>query len=58
LPVIGDATRIAEQLAQLSASGIDGVLLTWVDFQNGIRRFGAEVLPQLQSMNLRAPKPV
>lgn len=51
----GDARGLADQLAQISDAGIDGVLLTWVDFQTGIRRFGAEILPLLEARGLRVP---
>jgi alkanesulfonate monooxygenase SsuD/methylene tetrahydromethanopterin reductase-like flavin-dependent oxidoreductase (luciferase family) len=53
LPLIGDAASIADQMLQASEAGIDGFLLTWVDFQNGIRRFGAEVMPLLVRAGVR-----
>jgi alkanesulfonate monooxygenase SsuD/methylene tetrahydromethanopterin reductase-like flavin-dependent oxidoreductase (luciferase family) len=51
----GDAKGLADQLEQISAAGVDGVLLTWVDFQTGIRRFGTEILPILEARKLRHP---
>jgi alkanesulfonate monooxygenase SsuD/methylene tetrahydromethanopterin reductase-like flavin-dependent oxidoreductase (luciferase family) len=51
----GDAKGLADKLGQMSEAGVDGVLLTWVDFQNGIRRFGKEVLPLLEARKLREP---
>ena len=53
LPLVGDAGYIARQLQELSDQGIDGVLLTWIDYQNGIRRFGEEVLPLLAKSGAR-----
>jgi alkanesulfonate monooxygenase SsuD/methylene tetrahydromethanopterin reductase-like flavin-dependent oxidoreductase (luciferase family) len=53
-PLIGTADTIAERLQTLSAAGIEGVLLTWVDYDAGISDFTREVLPQLESAGLRA----
>ncbi len=53
--LLGPGERIAEQLVRLSACGLDGILLVWVDFQAGIRRFNREVLPLLEQAGLREP---
>lgn len=53
-PLIGDADRIATRLATVSASGLDGMLLTWFDYADGVRRFAAEVMPLLVQQGLRA----
>jgi alkanesulfonate monooxygenase SsuD/methylene tetrahydromethanopterin reductase-like flavin-dependent oxidoreductase (luciferase family) len=55
LPLVGCAATIADRLATLSAAGIDGVLLTWLDYASGLRRFTAEVLPLLEERALRGP---
>ncbi|WP_206020322.1 LLM class flavin-dependent oxidoreductase [Rhodovarius crocodyli] len=52
--LVGTAEDIAARLDQLSAAGLDGVLLTWVDFEDGLDRF-AEVMPLLEARGLRAP---
>ena len=52
--LVGTAQDIAARLDQLSAAGLDGVLLTWVDFVDGLRRF-AEVMPLLEARGLRRP---
>jgi alkanesulfonate monooxygenase SsuD/methylene tetrahydromethanopterin reductase-like flavin-dependent oxidoreductase (luciferase family) len=52
--LVGTAEDIAARLDQLSEAGLDGVLLTWVDFTDGLRRFG-EVMPLLEARGLRAP---
>ncbi len=54
-PLIGTAERIAERLRMLSDAGLDGVLLTWIDYDDGIRRFNRDVLPLLEQMELRQP---
>lgn len=55
--LVGTATDIAARLEVLSDAGLDGVLLTWVDFVDGLHRFIGAVLPQLVARGLRAPVP-
>jgi dimethylsulfone monooxygenase len=54
-PLVGTAEQISERLTLLSDAGLDGVLLTWVDYADGIARFNADVLPGLEQSGLRAP---
>jgi dimethylsulfone monooxygenase len=54
-PLVGTAERIAERLEMLSAAGIDGALLTWVDYDAGLDAFTADVLPRLERAGLRRP---
>ncbi len=54
-PLVGTAQSIAEELAAISRIGIDGVLLTWVDYVDGVERFTREVLPLLEQAELRKP---
>jgi FMNH2-dependent dimethyl sulfone monooxygenase len=53
--LLGPGEMIAERMVRLSRCGLDGVVLTWVDFQKGIRSFNAEVMPLLEQAGLRAP---
>ncbi len=52
-PLVGTAARIAETLKLLSDCGIDGALLTWGDYIDGLERFVADVLPLLEQEGLR-----
>jgi alkanesulfonate monooxygenase SsuD/methylene tetrahydromethanopterin reductase-like flavin-dependent oxidoreductase (luciferase family) len=54
-PLIGTAHSIAQQLAEISRVGIDGVIMTWVDYIDGLDRFNREVLPLLEQAGLRKP---
>jgi dimethylsulfone monooxygenase len=54
-PLIGSAQGLAEQLAAISRVGIDGVIMTWPDYINGVRRFAKDVLPLLEQAGLRKP---
>ena len=53
--LLGNATDIADAIIRLSGSGIDGILLNWVDPLDGIQRFNTGVLPLLEEAGLRAP---
>jgi alkanesulfonate monooxygenase SsuD/methylene tetrahydromethanopterin reductase-like flavin-dependent oxidoreductase (luciferase family) len=53
--LVGTAADIAERLQTLSDAGLDGVLLTWVDFVDGLQRFNRDVLPLLEQRGLRQP---
>ena len=52
-PLIGSAADIVARLELLSSSGIDGVLMVWTDYVDGLNRFGADVMPLLVSAGLR-----
>lgn len=54
-PLVGTPERIADQLAMLTDAGLDGVLLTWIDFVAGARTFNRDVLPLLEKAGLRRP---
>jgi alkanesulfonate monooxygenase SsuD/methylene tetrahydromethanopterin reductase-like flavin-dependent oxidoreductase (luciferase family) len=54
-PIVGTATDIADQLETLSEFGVDGILLSWFDFENGLKKFSETVLPILEQRGLRAP---
>lgn len=57
-PLVGDADHIARQFSDLSEAGVDGFLLTWLDYEGGLDRFGREILPRLETAGLRAPASV
>jgi alkanesulfonate monooxygenase SsuD/methylene tetrahydromethanopterin reductase-like flavin-dependent oxidoreductase (luciferase family) len=54
-PLVGSPETIAERLHMLNRAGIEGALLTWVDYDRGIADFTQAVLPRLESAGLRAP---
>jgi alkanesulfonate monooxygenase SsuD/methylene tetrahydromethanopterin reductase-like flavin-dependent oxidoreductase (luciferase family) len=51
--LVGTATDIADQLEGFHEAGLDGVLLTWVDFMDGLERFNRDVMPELERRGLR-----
>lgn len=53
--LVGTASGIADQLEGFVEAGLDGVLLTWVDFFDGLERFNEELMPELERRGLREP---
>src|SRR5690606_15986017 len=53
--LVGTPDHIASRLQDLSDAGLDGILLTWVDFVDGITRFNRDVMPLLEQRGLRQP---
>ena len=54
-PIVGSAVDVADQLEALTELGIDGVLLSWFDFEDGLKRFSEGVMPLLERRGLRQP---
>ncbi|MGE3246552.1 MAG: LLM class flavin-dependent oxidoreductase [Beijerinckiaceae bacterium] len=52
-PLVGRKERIASEMAKLSSAGLDGVLMSWPRYEEGLTRFIAEVLPLLEQEGLR-----
>ena len=53
--LVGSPGQVAEQIAALSEAGVDGLCLTWNNFEQGVPQFIGEVLPLLEKAGLRAP---
>jgi alkanesulfonate monooxygenase SsuD/methylene tetrahydromethanopterin reductase-like flavin-dependent oxidoreductase (luciferase family) len=54
-PIVGTAADVADQFEALSELGIDGILLSWFDFEDGLKRFNEGVMPLLEQRGLRQP---
>jgi alkanesulfonate monooxygenase SsuD/methylene tetrahydromethanopterin reductase-like flavin-dependent oxidoreductase (luciferase family) len=52
-PLIGTRDQIVDGLAKLSATGLDGVLLSWPRYEAGMRDFAASTYPLLVQAGLR-----
>jgi alkanesulfonate monooxygenase SsuD/methylene tetrahydromethanopterin reductase-like flavin-dependent oxidoreductase (luciferase family) len=52
-PLVGTPARVAERLTKLSEVGLNGALLSWPRYEEGLRRFIAEVIPLLEQAGLR-----
>lgn len=53
-PLVGTPGQIVQELLRLSADGIDGLALTWVDYATELRQFIADILPLMRQAGLRA----
>jgi alkanesulfonate monooxygenase SsuD/methylene tetrahydromethanopterin reductase-like flavin-dependent oxidoreductase (luciferase family) len=52
-PVIGTPDEVVAQIRQLANIGLDGLALSWPDFEDGIARYQRDLLPRLQALGLR-----
>lgn len=57
LPLIGDPDMVASDLAKLSALGLSGIAISMVNYTDELPFFCAEVLPRLERLGLREPRP-
>lgn len=55
-PLLGTAEDIASRMTALSDAGVDGFLMTWLDYEGGLSAFDDGVLPLLQDAGLRASR--
>ena len=46
--VIGTPEQIADRMVHLSNVGLDGVVLSWVNYQEEVRYWNAELMPLLE----------
>ena len=49
LPLLGTAVDVADQIAELYARGMDGVLMSYMDYLGDTQRFGAQIVPLLRA---------
>jgi dimethylsulfone monooxygenase len=55
-PLVGTADHIACELELLSKIGLDGVVLSWVDYRAGLNAFSRDVMPRLEQAGLRVSR--
>jgi alkanesulfonate monooxygenase SsuD/methylene tetrahydromethanopterin reductase-like flavin-dependent oxidoreductase (luciferase family) len=53
LPLVGTPEQIADKLAGLHRSGLDGIALSWPDYDQGLSQLEDEILPLLVQAGLR-----
>lgn len=54
-PMTGTAESLAAALAEQAEAGLDGVAITWNDYDEGLRGYESELLPLLAERGLRTP---
>jgi alkanesulfonate monooxygenase SsuD/methylene tetrahydromethanopterin reductase-like flavin-dependent oxidoreductase (luciferase family) len=56
-PLVGSPSRIVDEIGKLASVGLDGALLSWPRYEEGLTRFIDEVLPLVEQTGLRKPFP-
>ena len=54
-PLVGTPERIVDEIDKLLGIGIDGILLSWVDYKTELRQWIDEVLPLMEQAGQRKP---
>jgi alkanesulfonate monooxygenase SsuD/methylene tetrahydromethanopterin reductase-like flavin-dependent oxidoreductase (luciferase family) len=57
MPLIGDPDEVASELINLSAVGLDGIAISFVNYADELPFFCSEILPRLQRAQLRETRP-
>jgi FMNH2-dependent dimethyl sulfone monooxygenase len=56
-PMVGTPETITDEFVELSEAGIDGMVFSFLDYREGLERFGEEVLPLMEAEGLREKRP-
>lgn len=52
-PLVGTPEQIVDKMKDLNDSGVEGLILTWLDYHEELQYFGDRVLPLLEQAGLR-----
>jgi alkanesulfonate monooxygenase SsuD/methylene tetrahydromethanopterin reductase-like flavin-dependent oxidoreductase (luciferase family) len=52
-PMVGTPEQVVEEMLKLSRIGIEGVILSWLDYNEEIQFFGEKILPLMRQAGLR-----
>ncbi|MDL4818533.1 LLM class flavin-dependent oxidoreductase [Actinomadura opuntiae] len=53
LPLVGTPDSVVRQMSELADAGLDGLALSWLDYQAGIDQYARELRPRLVEAGLR-----
>jgi FMNH2-dependent dimethyl sulfone monooxygenase len=53
IPLVGTAEQVVDGIVAFSKAGLDGITLSWVDYDAGLEQFGRVLLPMLRQTGLR-----
>jgi len=53
LPLVGTPEQIVAGMCRMSEAGMDGITLSWVDYDEGLAQFGEQILPLMVQAGLR-----
>jgi alkanesulfonate monooxygenase SsuD/methylene tetrahydromethanopterin reductase-like flavin-dependent oxidoreductase (luciferase family) len=55
VPLVGTPDRIVAGLEKFAGIGLDGMLLSWVDYVQGLDDWQRDMMPRLAQAGLRMP---
>jgi alkanesulfonate monooxygenase SsuD/methylene tetrahydromethanopterin reductase-like flavin-dependent oxidoreductase (luciferase family) len=55
LPLVGSPETVVRQMQDLSEAGVDGIALSWLDYEHGIAQYADVLRPALEEAGLRSP---
>lgn len=55
LPLVGTPEMIVDSMLKIPRAGLDGIVLSWVNYQTEMRDFIQQVLPLMEQAGLRQP---
>ena len=53
IPLVGTAEQIVEGMLAFSNAGLDGITLSWVNYEEGLTQFQEMILPMMRQAGLR-----
>jgi alkanesulfonate monooxygenase SsuD/methylene tetrahydromethanopterin reductase-like flavin-dependent oxidoreductase (luciferase family) len=56
-PLFGTPEQIVDEMLKLKAAGIDGIALSWVDYEQGVQDVNEKLLPLMHQAGLRTAAP-
>jgi alkanesulfonate monooxygenase SsuD/methylene tetrahydromethanopterin reductase-like flavin-dependent oxidoreductase (luciferase family) len=57
LPLIGTPEQIVDGMLAMHRAGLDGITLSWVDYEAGIAQYSEQIEPLLRQADLRRETP-
>ncbi|MBF6569005.1 MAG: LLM class flavin-dependent oxidoreductase [Candidatus Binataceae bacterium] len=55
LPIIGNPDQVAQMFKRIHDAGLDGIIISFVNYLDELPYFAQEVLPRLERMGIREP---
>jgi alkanesulfonate monooxygenase SsuD/methylene tetrahydromethanopterin reductase-like flavin-dependent oxidoreductase (luciferase family) len=56
-PLVGTPEQVVEKMIELCELGVEGLILTWLDYFEELKYFGENVMPLLEQAGLRGEMP-
>lgn len=53
IPLVGTKEQVVEGMLRFADAGLDGITLSWIDYDAGLAQFGEEILPLMRQAGLR-----